>query len=454
MDKKKILLVSANTEVSPYPAYPAALPRLAAALKTRGYAVSQYDMLTGSLKELAEKVRLDEPFLVGVSLRNIDNTDSCTQRSYIDGYAALVAGLRACSSAPVVLGGSGFSIFPAELVARLGADYGIAGRGEEALCALADALALGKDPAALGYVYSQKRPALAGGARPPVSPGGADHQKDLLQYYWRSSGMIGVQTKTGCPLNCVYCTYPLIDGRSAYAFNPEAVADEVARLRKDCGVDYVFFTDSVFNMDREKELALAEALIKLGTPAKWGAFFSPAAVDGGYLAALKRAGLTHIEFGSDSFSDPVLKAYGKNFCYADISKAGAEAFKAGIPSAHYLIFGGPGETADTIKETMARTREQKLTVFFAAMGMRIFPGTPLARLAAAEKGAGPGGYGLEPAFYFAPGFDSASLEKLVAQETAGAGNWLLPRDYEKNLKLMQRLRARGRSGPLWEYLCR
>ncbi|PIU19621.1 MAG: hypothetical protein COT18_06580 [Elusimicrobia bacterium CG08_land_8_20_14_0_20_59_10] len=453
-EAKKVLLVSANTEVSPYPAYPAALPRLAAALATRGFQVTQYDMLTGSLEELDKKIRSEKPFLIGVSLRNIDNTDSCTQRSYIDGYSALVSAIRAASCAPIVLGGSGFSIFPEELVARLGADYGIAGRGEEALCELADAVALGKATTALGYIYSKKRPARPGAARPPVSLHGAEHEKDMLGYYWREAGMIGVQTKTGCPLNCVYCTYPLIDGRAAYSFKTEAVADEVVRLHKAAGVDYVFFSDSVFNMDRAGEMELAEALIKRGSPVKWGAFFSPRGIDGEYLDALKRSGLTHIEFGSDSFSDPVLEAYGKGFRYADISKAGAEVFKAGIPAAHYLIFGGPGETAATVKETLARTREQKLCVLFAAFGMRVFPGTPLARLAAAETGAGTGAYGLEPAFYFAPGFDSASLEKLVNQEAAGAGNWLLPRDYDRNLKLMGRLRARGKSGPLWEYLCR
>ncbi len=449
---RKVLLVSANTEVSPYPAYPSALPRLAAALKTRGYAVSQYDMLTGSIQELEKKIKQENPFFIGVSLRNIDNTDSRDQKAYIEDYARLVSAIRACSSAPIVLGGSGFSIFPDELMARLGADYGVAGRGEEALCALADALSRGDGAAIPAYIYSQKRPAAPGSSRHPARLSGADHDKELLSYYWKNSGMIGVQTKTGCPLNCVYCTYPLIDGRTARFHGAEAVAEEVVRLKKDFGIDYVFFTDSVFNIDREKELALADALERAGTPVKWGAFFSPRGIDAEYLAALKRAGLTHIEFGSDSFSDPVLKAYGKGFCYAEIAKAGEEAFKAGIPAAHYLIFGGPGETPATIKETFARARQQKNAVFFAALGMRVFPGTPLARLAAAENKA-PGGFGLEPAFYFAPGFDPASLEEMITRETAGAENWLLPRDYNKNLETMRRLRAMGKSGPLWEYLC-
>lgn len=456
-DTKRVLLISANTERSPYPAYPLALPRLAAALKSHGYAVSQYDMLGGSLPGLEEKIKLEQPGLVGVSLRNIDNTDSCTQRSYIGGYAALVSRIRECSKAPVVLGGSGFSIFPEELMADLGADYGITGRGEEALCYLADCISADKPPGLLKNLYPKNKPGEQGPSpapRPAALLSGAEHEKEMLQYYWRQSGMIGVQTKTGCPLDCVYCTYPLIEGKEARCFETGAVADEVARLQKDFGVKYVFFVDSVFNTGRERELELAEALIKRKTGVSWGAFFSPAGIDGDYLQTLKRSGLTHIEFGSDSFSDSVLAAYGKSFRYGDILNAGREAFKAGVPAAHYLIFGGPGETYETIKETFSRTLEHKLAVFFATLGMRVFPGTELARLARAESHEPKPEFGLAPAFYFAPGLDGKTLEQFIKKEAGTAANWVMPGDYAKNVEAMQRLRGLGKSGPLWEYLCR
>jgi len=447
MPKEPILLISANTESTPYPVYPVALPRLAAALKSRSYAVSQYDMLSGSLPELERKIRAEKPGLIGLSLRNIDNIESCTRKSYIGGYKELVGRLRACSKAPVVLGGSGFSIFPGELMAELGADYGITGRGEEALCGLADLVSAGSAPEK--GLYSASGPAIKAPAPAP-----AEHDKEMVQFYWRKAGMIGLQTKAGCPLSCVYCTYPLIEGKKVRFAEAGFVADEIERLRKDFGVDYVFFTDSVFNLSRERELELAETLIKRKAGISWGAFFSPAGLDGEYLETLKRAGLTHIELGSDSFSDAVLEAYVKNFRYADILKTSRAAFKAGIPVAQYLIFGGPGETAGTIKETFAKARAHSLTVFFSALGMRVYPGTGMVRRVRAKNPPLPAECGLEPVFYFAPGLDGKLIEQLMRKEAGSAANWVMPGDEVKNGKAMLRLRELGKKGPLWEYLCR
>ncbi len=456
MDKKRVLLISANTEFSPYPVYPLALPRLAAALKSRGYPVSQYDMLSGSIPELELKIKREKPGIIGLSLRNIDNIDSCTQKSYISGYAALISRIKICSKAPVVLGGSGFSIFPEELMAGLGADYGITGRGEEALCGLVDCVSEERNPRGLKYLYLRTND---GKARSPVTRPGAvvnpaEHEKEILRYYRRHAGMIGIQTKSGCPLNCVYCTYPLIEGRKTRFFETGFVADEIDRLRKDFGVEYIFFVDSVFNMGRERELELAETLIKRKTGVHWGAFFSPSGIDGKYLKTLKRSGLTHMELGSDSFSDSVLAAYGKSFRYGDILKTSREAFKSGIPAAHYLIFGGPGESAATIKETFNRAREHRLTVFFAALGIRVYPGTEMARMARAESPVSQPECGLAPVFYFAPGLTGKFLEQVIRKETGNAANWVLPGDEMKNSKAMLRLRELGKSGPLWEYLCR
>ncbi|HAH31194.1 MAG TPA: hypothetical protein DCL44_02650 [Elusimicrobia bacterium] len=457
MYEKRMLLISANTEGSPYPVYPLALPRLAAALKSRGYLVSQYDMLSGSIPELELKIQLGNPDLIGLSLRNIDNIDSCAQKSYISGYSDLVSRIRACSKAPVVLGGSGFSIFPEQLMSCLGADYGIAGRGEEILCYLADCVSEGREPCDLKHLYSKNKPDDK--ARRPVTwpvsgVNPAEHKKEMLQYYWRRSGMIGVQTKTGCPLNCVYCTYPLIEGGETCFFKTASVVNEIERLWKDFGVEYVFFVDSVFNMKRERELELAEALIKRKVKVSWGAFFSPLGIDGQYLKTLKRSGLTHIELGSDSFSDKVLADYRKNFRYSDILKTSQEAFKAGIPTAHYLIFGGPGESVETIKDTFDKSRKHRLTTFFAALGMRVYPGTEMARIARSEGLAQRAECGLDPVFYYARGLDAGFLEQVVKNEVGTAANWVLPGNDIKNNKAMQRLRGLGKSGPLWEYLCR
>ena len=78
-----------------------------------------------------------QPDFVGISLRNIDDVLIRQREKFYDELAPFTATIRQHSQAPVVLGGSGFSIFPEKLLALTGADYGIAGEGEPGILALA-----------------------------------------------------------------------------------------------------------------------------------------------------------------------------------------------------------------------------------------------------------------------------------------------------------------------------
>jgi radical SAM superfamily enzyme YgiQ (UPF0313 family) len=141
----KVLLISANTVVEPYPVYPLGLDYVAAALAA-DHEVVRLDMntlsadgaLTAALKRLA-------PDIVGLSLRNIDNTDASNPKSYVPLYRHLVKTVRHACDAPVVLGGSAFTLFPETLMALLEADYGIVGEGER-MAQLLAALQNGADP--------------------------------------------------------------------------------------------------------------------------------------------------------------------------------------------------------------------------------------------------------------------------------------------------------------------
>jgi len=332
------------------------------------------------------------------------------------------------------------------------ADYGIVGPGETALPKRADCGAAGEGPADIkGLVTKGADRGLlhaADGTEPPR----ARHDPGMVRYYWQHCGMLGVQTKRGCPRRCIYCTYPLLEGREVHCFDTGPLIEELARLRRDFNVRYVFFVDAVFNTGSQRELELAAELEKCDLGISWGAFFSPAGVDRPYLETLKRAGLTHVEFGTDSLCEPVLDRYGKGFCFDDVVRAGRAAESVGVHAAHYLVFGGPGETRETVAETLKRTEQLGRAVFFPCVGMRIYPGTPLHDLAVAEGRRADGDGGLRPAFYFAPEIDPAWLSETVAAHAAGRRNWLLPSGSEQCLPAVQKLRLRGRKGPLWEHL--
>lgn len=453
---KSILLISANTETSPTAVYPTGLARLAGAVRGAGHSVSQFDLLVHGPASLQTALAESEPDLVGISLRNIDNADSSSARSYIDDYRALVRDIRSHTNAPIALGGSGFSIFPRRLMDLLGADYGIVGPGEQALCALADRLGGNGDvvdvPGVITPGGAEAASACDGNCeRPPCFAGREGHDGRIVEFYWREGGMIGLQTKRGCHRSCIYCTYPMIDGYAITYADVGDVVDEIEMMVAEWDVRYFFIVDSIFNLDPQRECTLAEEICRRELSISWGAFFAPTAMDEDYLQALSRSGLTHVEFGTDSLCDGVLAALRKGFTVDDVVRASALCQDLGLHCAHYLLFGGPTETAETIGQTMALARKLKKCVFFPFAGIRIYPGTPLCDLARAEGAVAPEDDLLAPRYYFAPGLDAEQTWKLV-NKNGNDRRWVLPHRMHTLEPFMRRLRQRGAKGPLWEKL--
>jgi radical SAM superfamily enzyme YgiQ (UPF0313 family) len=230
------------------------------------------------------------------------------------------------------------------------------------------------------------------------------------------------------------------------------VAEEMAFLYRTWGVDYFFIVDSVFNLDRERELALAEEIGRRSLPIRWGAFFLPAGIDAGYLGALQASGLTHVEFGTDALCAPMLASYAKGFGVADVLEAYRTCREVGVHQAHYLLFGGPGETEATVTETVDRARALEGCVFFPFVGLRVYPGTRLFESAREEGLVSSAGGCLEAVFYISAAVGAEQAWAIVARAAAGERRWVLPSSYEAMAAITARLRKRGRKGPLWEYL--
>src|SRR5436190_18485977 len=134
LDMARILLISANRCITPEPVFPLGLCYLTAALRRAGHDCVWFDCLTNPLR-VADKVRSYDPDFVGISLRNIDDVVFRKRETFFEGLAFIRASVRQESNCPIILGGSGFSIFPEKLLELVEADFGIAGEGETALAA-------------------------------------------------------------------------------------------------------------------------------------------------------------------------------------------------------------------------------------------------------------------------------------------------------------------------------
>jgi len=447
----KVLLVSPNVLTAPYPVYPIGLDYVAGALAGR-HEVAILDLNrekgTDAIRACLEAFA---PDVIGFSIRNVDNTDASNVHSFVAGYRQVVWDIRSCLNVPLVLGGSGFTIFPEALMEALDADYGIPGDGE-LMSRLVDALESHADPAEIPGVMikgfpSLQQPALSEGPWPRCFDGSQSH----VAYYLKRGGMLNIQTKRGCPFQCIYCTYPHIDGRRLRFIDPEDVAKTAMALQK-AGAKYLFITDSTFNCSVPHSRAVAKAFIKEGLSIPWGAFFAPLDVPPDYFRIMADSGLAHVEFGTESLSDKVLAAYGKPFRKDEVFRAHRLALDAGLHVAHYLMPGGPGEDDDTLAETVAAADLLDKAVLFFFCGVRVYPHTPLHDLALREGQITPGQDLLEPCFYRSGDLTSDTIERRLKEHAGERPHWLIGSGGDKTAKIVSRMYARGHCGPLWEFL--
>ncbi len=453
----RVLLISPNTEMLPDPVFPLGLAFLSGALDRSFHQHRILDLCFADDygKALEQGVAEFQPEAIGLSLRNVDNVAYPQTCSYLPFYQRVVARLRSLSTAPIILGGSGFSLMPQAILHHLGADYGVIGEGEVTLLRLLDLLERGDSPDLLPGVVSARQPLQA-----PVHPRpGVDlHQLALPSRqrlasgaYFRLGGMGNVQTKRGCSFSCVYCTYPLIEGPEIRLRPPAQIGKEFEELCAQ-GIDNLFIVDNIFNFPPHHAKSVCTELVRRRLKVHWSCYLHPGFVTESLLVLMKEAGCTSVEFGVDSGSDILMPQLGKSFRTAEVRRASELCHKVGLPFCHSLIFGGPGETADTIRETLKCMAETSPTAVIAMVGIRLFPGTALARTASPRDLMQTDESVLAPTFYLAEAVRPFVLDLLQGHAETNR-HWILPGSHVNiNRRIQEKLRRFGVKGPLWEYM--
>jgi radical SAM superfamily enzyme YgiQ (UPF0313 family) len=395
------------------PVLPNGLACVASALDEAGHDVHFLDLCfeRDPVAAAGRAARALRPAVIGVSVRNIDNSDTIALRHYTPEAAAVMSALRAgAPGAAVVAGGAAFGVAPDALFRELGVDYAVAGDGERAAVALVAALAEGRDPGPLPGTVRRDGDRVV--FTPPAESAELDslprprlHRWIDVRRYERHGATIPIQTKRGCVYKCVYCTYRNVEGWGYRLRDPEAVADEVAELTAEAGVRHFDFVDSTFNSPPRHAMSVCEALVRrrLGVRLET-TNFTPAAASDELLAVMRRAGFTALGITAESASDPVLDRLEKGFDAATVRQVAERVERAGLRTLWIFLVGGPGETAATIEETLAfaRWRLERGDAVYLTVGLRIYPGTTLHRIAVQEGVVAPGDSLLAPSFYFSP----------------------------------------------------
>lgn len=339
----RVLLISANRERLPSPVVPLGMLSVAGALRP-AHDVRVVDLCFEADPHQIVRLAIAEfaPDVVGISIRNLNDNTYAGEATFLDAYARLAAVVRESTSAPLVLGGAGFSLRPEDLVTRLRADHGVVGEGERAFRALVDDLAAGKTPERLiRWSGSNQLNDLCRPARDLVDP-----------RYYAHDGTDNIQTKRGCAFGCAYCSYPDIEGRQVRTRDPDSVADEVLERAGVPGVSHVFFVDSVFNAPYGHAISICSALEARGAPLPWTCYASPVNFDAKLVEAMVRGGCKGVEIGSDSGTDVMLTRLHKPFNLARITETHRLLAANNLRDCHTFVLGAFGETVDDARRTL------------------------------------------------------------------------------------------------------
>lgn len=391
MAEQNVVLVNPN-RWRPYVA-PVGLEYLSSALTAQGLSVEVIDLCHSSDPgaDLRAQLKKHPADLVGVTHRNLD--DIHYGRVMSSEVREVIRAIKDSTDAPIVLGGSGFSICPEYLLDYCEVDLGIAGEGEFALPMLAKSLE-SKDqyPGIPGLVYRDD----AGFQRNPVGLGRLDGtclsercKLDYAAYVGEKGdkGGTGIQTKRGCPMDCIYCVVPEIEGRVMRLRPAADVVDEIESLLS-VGVKRFFIADSEFNYPQEHAMEVCREIVdrKLGDSIRWYVYLSPKPFSLDLARLMVEAGCKLAIFSVENANEKILRCMRKDFTAEDIRTTGRACKEAGLIFSYCTMFGGPGETMDTVLETLNLCREVKPTgvTYWDPPGLRVYPNTPLADIVREE----------------------------------------------------------------------
>ncbi len=417
----RVTLVSPNRVRLPDPLLPIGAATAAAVLRNSGSDVRILDLChePDPLAAVRRHLREWPPDIVGLSLRTLENNQLVGNVSYLDEMRGVVAAIREVSSAPIVAGGAAFSLFPAELLEALDLPYGLAGEAEQSLAELAECITDGRAPT--GISGACQRTADSTVANPPARVRSFGEPVvpayDLVDCpaYVSQGAVIPIESKRGCDLRCSFCP----DGADRLGTRPKppaVVVDEIEALTALVGTKRLHFNDGVFHYPPSHAEAVCQEILRRSVEVRWQCGVNPAGLSLPLLRIMREAGCRGVALGLDAATGPMLRNYRKGFAEEDIAASVAALRSARLPFSVHLLFGGPGETDDTVDRAMefleSLVPDEPL---FIAVGLRIYPGTTLEQTARMEGRMPPGHNMLEPTYYLSRELSADVLSRLEAR---------------------------------------
>jgi anaerobic magnesium-protoporphyrin IX monomethyl ester cyclase len=328
---------------------PLGLGYIASYVREHGYSVAIIDCTFMKEKDVMAKARSLKPRVVGVY----------SMLSMKDTAIRIAKQLRDCSEM-LVAGGPLPTISPNLFLDYF--DVVSIGEGEETVLEILDSLRKGTSLSNIkGITYKEKGGKITATSSRPLRkcldslpfPARDLYEHEAYQSYFRryhGYAITAMITSRGCPFNCDFCSRPVF-GRSYRSRSPSNIVDEMETI-VDYGYDRIWLADDLFPRDTESGVALCSEIRNRQLNVSWECLCRADVMKREIALKMKKAGCVRVFFGLESGNDNMLRAMNKHLTIEQ-SRRAVEAVKAvGIKAGAFFILGYPGETNDTMLDTL------------------------------------------------------------------------------------------------------
>lgn len=188
------------------------------------------------------------------------------------------------------------------------------------------------------------------------------------RYHGRVYEHIFYESMRGCPYRCSFCNYPFLFDDKIFRYkSAEKMAADWLHYEQDLGVKYITCLDSLFTMPKKRLIAFCELLIKQKSNIKWICYArADDLTDPEVVQLMKAAGALQVQIGLESGNQQMLDNMNKRCTVESNLTAIQNCKKYGISSLISLIVGFPGETEQTLQDTLEFMREARPDFYFLA----------------------------------------------------------------------------------------
>jgi len=265
-------------------------------------------------------------------------------------------------------------------LADLGADYYVIdSQGEATLGKLVSALKAGRTAAGVANLIYLEGNRLI---RTLLNP--ENNDLDEVDIDWNSfareedlGATIQMRTARSCAFKCAFCIYPTRAGKLTLA-GLETVERELDSIRSIGNVKNVVFIDDTFNVPLPRFKDLCRMMIDRKYGFEWYSYFRCSNSDEEAIELMQQSGCKGVFLGIESGSPTILKNMNKAASIERYAEGISMLREHGITTFGSFILGFPGETEETVEETIAFIREHKPD-FYRAQMWYCEPGTPIFR---------------------------------------------------------------------------